>query len=121
MHFLYDKEFDALMLMFLNPEESDAVVYYVDDYVALLYNPENKEIVGIQIESFQKSFLRRHKNVAKVWQFRKAISEEAPEDFGDLIIEFEKRKPELAREVIKSASPLFPDKFTNLTHTYNFT
>lgn len=60
------------MSMYYDPESDDlhltagiitnlTVVHYVDDYLALLYEPHNKEIVGFKIEGFQHSAFARHK------------------------------------------------------------
>src|SRR5258707_1936385 len=56
IHIDYDKRFDALMLL-LVPPETETIVHYVDDHVALLYRSENLEIVGIQVEEFERGFL----------------------------------------------------------------
>lgn len=113
LYFRYDREVDTLMLMFVHPETTDTVGHYVDDNVALLYDPKTKEILGLEIEAFEKSFLPQHANVAKAWSLTQAIQEEKPENFGDVILIFEKAKPKVAREIIKSTTPLLPRKIAN--------
>ena len=96
----YDKVFDALMLLFVSPD-TETVVHYVDDHVALLYQPETLEIVGLQVEAFEHRFLSAHENVQRVWRLRDAGI--TLEDFGDIVFAFERIKPNLAREVVKAA------------------
>lgn len=99
----YDREFDALMLLFVSPD-TETVVHYLDDHVALLYEPEMFEIVGIQVEAFEHSFLSAHENVHRVWRLRDAG---VPlEDFGDIVFAFERIKPRLARELVKATEDI---------------
>lgn len=95
----YDDVFDALMLLVVSPEH-ETVVHYVDDHVALLYLPDSLEIVGLQIEDFEYSFVPEHEAVSKVW--RLSTSGVKLESLGDMILAVEKAKPEVAREVVKA-------------------
>jgi hypothetical protein len=94
----YDPAFDAVMLLFVSPDV-ETVVHYIDDQIALLYEPDSLEVVGIQIESFKRSFLLAHANVAKVW--RLSDTGVSMKDLDDLIIGVEQRKPAVAREIVK--------------------
>ncbi|MBA3871585.1 MAG: hypothetical protein H0X30_20760 [Anaerolineae bacterium] len=96
--FDYDAEFDALTLRFIQ-DTPDVIVHYIDDHVGLLYQPETKEIVGIQIEDFGHSFLPHHDAIRKVWNLTSTDSR--IENVGDLQIIFERKKPQIAREVFK--------------------
>lgn len=96
--FDYDAEFDALTLRFI-PNTPDVIVHYIDDHVGLLYQPTTKEIVGIQIEDFGHSFLPNHDAIRKVWNLSSTDSQ--IENVGDLQIIFERKKPQVAREVFK--------------------
>lgn len=60
-NFTYDPTFDAAIIL-LVPPEVETVVHYLEDdeHVALLYDPETMEVVGLQIEGFARSFLPRH-------------------------------------------------------------
>ncbi|HLY25588.1 MAG TPA: hypothetical protein VKQ72_04570 [Aggregatilineales bacterium] len=99
----YDARFDALMLL-LVPPETDTIVHYVDDHVALLYRPDDLEIVGIQVEDFERSFLPQHEAVSKVW--RLSDSKTDLNDLGDLIVIFDRIKPQVAREVVKATEDI---------------
>jgi hypothetical protein len=96
----YDKEFDALTLQVV-PPEVETVVHYVDDNVALLYRPADLEVVGLQVESFERSFLPRHESVRKVWKLSDACAD--LDDFGDVILIVERLKSKVAQEVAKAA------------------
>jgi hypothetical protein len=99
----YDKRFDALIILLVSPE-TETVVHYVDEHVGLLYKPDDFEIVGIQVEAFERSFLPEHASVNKVWRLSDSCEE--LEDFGDLVLVFEQRKPEVAREVARAAESM---------------
>ncbi len=99
----YDSEFDALMLLVV-PPETETVVHYVDDHIALLYQPDTLEIVGMQVEDFEHSFLPAHENVQRVWRLSDTGNE--LENVGDMILAVERMKPEVAREVVKAAEDL---------------
>lgn len=103
-YFHYDPMFDALMIMFV-PPETETVVHYIDHHVALLYEPDTREIVGIQVEAFERSFLSEHDQVRRVWRLSDATDDKI-EDLGDMILAIERRKPEVAREVIKASRDL---------------
>ncbi len=62
----YDKNNDTLTMIF-NPCSSKILVHYVDYYVGLLFRNSDKEIVGIQIDTFAKGFFPKHSNENKGW------------------------------------------------------
>lgn len=99
----YDKRFDALLIL-LVPPEIETVVHYIDEHVGLLYRPDDFEIVGIQVEAFERSFLPNHATADKAWRLRDSCDE--LEDFGDLILAIERKKPEVAREVTRAAESI---------------
>ena len=101
----YDSDFDAL-IMLAAPADTETVVHYIDDHVALHYEPETLEIVGLQIEDFKSSFLPRHDTVRRVWRLSEANKK--LEDFGDMIVTFERLKPQVAREVALVTKDLLP-------------
>ena len=101
----YDSDSDALIMLAV-PPDVETVVHYIDDHVALLYEPETLEIVGLQIEDFEHGFLPKHDAVRRVWRLSEANMK--LEDFGDVIITFERLKPQVAREVALVAKNLLP-------------
>lgn len=101
----YDSSFDSFSLMFVRPEEAETVVHYVNRYVGLLYDENSREIVGFQIEAFQKKFLPEHAKVARVWENGFKVK-----DFGELSIRAEAGKIQVAKEVVSATESLFQDK-----------
>lgn len=99
----YDPVFDAFMMLFV-PPETEVVVHYIDDHVGLLYTPEDLEIVGLQVEAFEHSFLANHDTVRRVWKLSDSCEELT--DVGDIIFAFEKRAPVVAQEVTKATAGL---------------
>ncbi|MGC1375136.1 MAG: hypothetical protein WA821_02880 [Anaerolineales bacterium] len=55
----YDDVLDMLNLFFVEPGDGLIVTHYIDQFVAVLYTHENKEIVGMSIEDFEMSFVPR--------------------------------------------------------------
>lgn len=108
----YDREFDALMLLWVSPD-IESIVHYIDDQVALLYQSETKEIVGMQIEDFEHSFLPRHDTVQRVWRLSEADAK--IEDLGDLIFAIERKKPGVAREIFKATEDLLGNEGVELS------
>lgn len=94
----YDKRFDALYIRIV-PRGIQTVVHYIDEYVGLLYEPDSFEIIGLQVENFEYSFLPNHESVQRVWKL--SASGIKLENVGDMILEIERRTPKVAREVIK--------------------
>jgi hypothetical protein len=86
LHVKYDAAFDTFTLL-LVPPETETIVHYLDNYVAFLYEPDTKEIMGIQIEAFERKFLPKHEAVRCVWK----LSDDCHDlqDVGDMILAFE--------------------------------
>jgi len=95
----FDNVLDTLMILLVDPA-TETIVHYIDDQVALLYDPKSNEVVGVQIESF-KTFAQAHLEVEKAWRLKDCCDEHEIKDFGDLAIHFETQKPVVAKEVIK--------------------
>lgn len=95
----YDAEFDALFILLAPPQE-ETIVHYVDDHVALLYEANSMEIVGIQIEAFEHSFLPKHVTIQRAWRLSDAGVK--LEDFGDLSLAVERMRPRVVHEVVKA-------------------
>ena len=102
----HDQTFDALLIL-LVPPDVETVVHYVDNRVGLLYRPTDLEIVGLQVEAFEHSFLPDHDTVRHVWRLSDTGDE--LEDFGDLVLAVERRQPEVAREVARAAEATLPE------------
>ncbi|MCL4872022.1 MAG: hypothetical protein KJ063_23930 [Anaerolineae bacterium] len=90
----YDKISDILILSFV-PATVETVVHYLDDHVGLLYEPETLEVVGLQIEGFDHSFMPEHDSIRAIWRY----SAEELKDIGELMLVFERKKQDVAREL----------------------
>lgn len=97
--FHYDNQSDTLMLLFISPE-NETIVHYVDRHVAILYTPENYEIVGLQIEDFQSDFMPMYSDLQKAWSLSDFIVNN--ENVWDLTLIIEERKLKIALEIIKA-------------------
>ncbi len=95
----FDNELDTLMILLVDPS-TETTVHYIDDQVALLYDPKSNEVVGVQIEDF-KTFAQAHLEVEKAWRLKDCCDEHEFKDFGDIVIHFETQKPAVTKEVIK--------------------
>lgn len=99
----YYHEFDALIMLIV-PFDVETVVHYVDEHVALLYIADTYEIVGIQIEDWEHSFLPAHDNVKRVWKLSDSVDKDTIENLFELSLTVEKRKTHLAREVVRASA-----------------
>jgi len=96
LYLRYDKQIDTLFILWVSPG-TGTIVHFIDNHVALLYKPNNKEVVGVQIEDFEYSFIKEYVEVQKAWRLSDACKE--VDDLGDLSIVFEKQKTQAAEEV----------------------
>jgi hypothetical protein len=92
----YDAKLDVLTMLIV-PKNTRKIVHYIDEHVAFLYLLEDKEIVGLRIESFRKSFLPEYSELQKVWKFSNSGNQIL--DFGDLAIVVQKESNKVYREL----------------------
>jgi hypothetical protein len=97
--FHYDDLSDTLMLLFISPER-ETVVHYLDKYIAILYMPEDNEIVGLQVEYFQSDFVPMYEDLQRDWCLSNFVDKR--ENFGDLTLRVESKKISIALKVIKA-------------------
>jgi hypothetical protein len=95
----FDKILDTFFVMFVSPE-TETVIHYIDDYVGLMYDPQNLEVVGVQIESF-KEFAQQNQSIEKAWEIK--IDCAKVDDLGDLYTVKDKKEKIIAREIAKVA------------------
>jgi len=104
LFFHYDDEADTLMLLLASPD-TETVVHYVKDDIALLYTPDKLEIVGLQIEDFQAEFVPAYSALQKVWRLSNC-GVEPHGNVWDLTLAMEEKKLNVAIEVIKATQPV---------------
>ncbi len=98
----YDDLADTLTILLIQPHDS-VVVHYLDDHVGFLYEDKSLEIVGLQVDAFEKGFLPKSRSIQRVWM---GAEYEGVKDFGQLSIAFERAEPQVVREVVKAARPI---------------
>jgi len=95
--FMYYDPVSDILLLTIVPPTTESVVHYLDDHVALLYEPESLEVVGFQVEAFEHSFMPEHETLRAVWRLSDANV--TLENIGDLIMVFERKKQIVAQEL----------------------
>lgn len=111
--FSYNRRVDSVVMLFV-PPETLVVAHYLDDHVALLYTPEDREVVGIRIESFERSFLPKYSELQQRWKLSDVCE---LENFGDLSIaaqKYETEKPVMARQISQITHSLVERRGLNL-------
>jgi hypothetical protein len=107
----YDDDADMFLLLFVSPE-LETVVFYLDDHVGLLIDPETMNVVGLQIEAFKYSFLPNHGAVDYVWRLSDAWAD--AKDYGDLVLRFDRTTRQMAREVIRATEDVLGEPAAEL-------
>ncbi|HLE41412.1 MAG TPA: hypothetical protein VI956_07895 [Nitrospirota bacterium] len=102
--FFYDNEADELVIMLISPD-TETTVHYVDKNVGILFQPDNLEIVGLQVEGFQKSFIPSHNSLQDAWKL--SSSKGVPLDnLGDLSMFIREKQITFALKVIRASKPV---------------
>jgi hypothetical protein len=101
--FYYDPVVDVAMVLVVDPH-TPKVVHYLDDNVALLYNPENREISGFRIESFEKAFIPKYSKIQDVWHLSSSWKD--VQDLGDMALKVRNQETIMAKELSKIAKPV---------------
>jgi hypothetical protein len=94
--FFYNERVDSISILIVDPT-SQKIVHYLDDYVALYYEPESMEVIGLRIEAFQHSFLPKYAELEQVWRMTDVCDN--LEDFGDLQIVVRKQERRMTTEL----------------------
>ena len=103
----YNNRVDVLTLLIV-PRNTRKRVHYIDEHVALLYTPDNKEVIGLRVEAFRRSFLPKYSELQKVWSLRDTGVE--LQDFGDLTIAIRQKEPLVAQEISRITGKLARQK-----------
>ena len=92
---VYNSDDDTFFIRPKNPRP--AVSYDLGGELWIRYNPTTKEIIGIEIENFESVFLKKHPEVAKVWEIAKphcnykrtkVVDDEICESFLRILLSF---------------------------------
>lgn len=94
----YDERADIFRIFFDNPRQRN-VVHYLDDYVGVLFSPESMDIIGIQVEFFNRTFVNRHQSIRKSWKLSENCKEHQLQNVGDMMIVARKMQEPIAKEI----------------------
>jgi len=114
--FYYDDDLDELIIMAV-PPETETVVHYIEgeSHVAIIYQADTLEIVGLQIEDFEKGFLPKYAAVEKVWRLSDCVKVNT---VWDMALTVKKMQPRVAREVAKASIPLLGESAKRLVKVF---
>ena len=96
----YDPEDDTLFVYF-GDRPDEVVVHYMDEYVGLLYDPASLEVVGLQIEAFEYSFVPTH-NLNATWELSDNDRHQL-RSTGDMVHASERKMKAITKEVERIA------------------
>lgn len=115
-YFHYDKDLDELIILAV-PPEVETVVHYIDgeEHVAILYQADNFEIVGLQIEDFESGFIPKYASVEKAWKLSDCAN---IDNLWDMTVKVERMKPIVAHEIAKASSSLLGEKGKRLEKVF---
>lgn len=99
----YNPRVDSFTLLIVFPDR-EKIVHYLDDYVALVYDPETMEVIGLRVEAFEKGFLPKYAELQRSWRLSDVCDE--LEDFGDLVFQVQRREKQLAHTISQIATPI---------------
>lgn len=98
VHIDYDERADIFRIFFDNPRQRN-VVHYLDDYVGVLFSPDSMDIIGIQVEYFNRTFVNRHQTIKKSWKLSENCKEHQLQNVGDMMIVAKKMQEPIAKEI----------------------
>jgi uncharacterized protein YuzE len=76
----YDAESDSVVI-YLTGRPQLAVSVYADDNLYVMVDPKNREVVGLHIENWERSFIPAHRDIQVVWQqIKRAVLPDQPWD-----------------------------------------
>lgn len=92
----YDATDDTLFVYF-GERSTEVVVHYMDEFVGLLYDPDSLEVVGLQIEAFEYSFVPAH-GLSATWELNDTDRREL-KDVGDMMKASERKMKAMTKEI----------------------
>lgn len=123
-NFHYDPLVDAFTVLVVSPE-TDLVAHYMNENLAFLYRADDLEIVGLQVEGFERSFVPKHQNVQQAL----LVPEEKTsyQTFAEMVIatqrmirNLQKRQRTIAEEVFKATEDVLGEPGRELAEALEF-
>lgn len=96
----YDTDADIFYLHF-GEQPAEIVVHYIDDYIGVLYDPSTLQVVGMQIEAFQYSYVPTH-GLTNTWELSDA-EQRRLKNTADVLEASERKKKAVAAELDRIA------------------
>jgi hypothetical protein len=118
LFFFYDEPADELMILLIPPDR-ETIVHYLDDHVGLLFDANNNEVVGLQIDGFNSSFTPKYVSLQKIWRLSDCKEIERA-NIGELSIAVQERQLKIALEVIKVSKPLLGKQAVELKRALEY-
>lgn len=114
--FYFDEDLDELIILTVSPE-IETVVHYLEgeNNVALICEANSLEIVGFQVEEFEKSFLPKYANIQNVWKLSDCVD---MNNVWDMQLAVKRKQPEIAREVVKVSEPILGSRISGLEKVF---
>jgi hypothetical protein len=76
----YDAESDSVVI-YLTGNPQLAVSVYTDDNLYVMVDPKSRNVVGLHIENWERSFIPAHREIQAVWhQIKRAVLTDQPWD-----------------------------------------
>lgn len=112
----YDEDLDELILLAADPR-IETVVHYIENEpnVAIIYQADTLEIVGLQIEDFEKVFLPKYSKVEKAWRLSDCVQ---VENLWDMTVIVDQRKPRVAKEIARASIPILGEPARRLEKVF---
>jgi hypothetical protein len=117
LFFNYNDESDTLMLLVIDPD-NETIVHYLDKNVAVLYTPDNLEIVGLQVEDFVRDFMPHYNSLKKAWSIRNTQIKLG--NVWDLRLVAQEKQFEVALEVVRAVKPIIGQPATELEKAFEY-
>ena len=84
LHVNFDPDLDELLVL-LVPKDEEYSVYFIDQYIGLLYQPDSLEIIGVMVENFEQGFLKKYPTIQQIWNKTKQVTLEVARVTEELI------------------------------------
>ena len=63
----YDQNLDTFFVH-VGPQARPGVSLYLNDEIYIRYDPQTGEVIGLQVENWERVFLKHHPQAASQWQ-----------------------------------------------------
>jgi hypothetical protein len=100
----YNPDIDTFFIWFVERDCVETSIFFVNDTLGLIVEDENLEIVGLQVESFQKRFIKKYPELQTRWN---TAPDRNISTIGDLYISVNESKPKTEKAINKVVREIF--------------